>query len=87
MRELYFIGEGGGEGLCDDAAGEGNRRGMAVTSCWKDILLNVAGALKGVDGVDSIKLPCVRGAWGPQAPVHSALNTGLVLFLMPRLSL
>lgn len=68
------------EGVCDDAAGGGNRRGMAVTSCWKGILLNVAGALKGVDGVDRIKLPCVSGAWGPQAPVHSALNSGLVLF-------
>lgn len=68
------------EGVCDDAARGGNRRGMAVTSCWKGILLNVAGALKGVDGVGRIKLPCVSGAWGPQAPVHSALNSGLVLF-------
>lgn len=68
---------------------------MAVTSCWKHILLNVAGALKGDAGVDSIKPPCVRGAWGsradgagnsnvPQVPVHSALYSGLVfLFFSP----
>lgn len=74
---LYWEKE---EGMGDAAAGGGNRRGMVVTSCWKDILLNVAGALKGVNGVDRIKLPCVSGAWGPQAPVHSALNSGLVLF-------
>lgn len=67
-------------GVRNDAAWGGHRKEMVVTSCWKGILLNVAGALKGVAGVDRIKPPCVSGAWGPQAPVHSALNSGLVLF-------
>lgn len=68
------------EGVCDDAAWGWHRKGMVANNCWKGILLNVAATLKGVDEVGRIKLPCVCGAWRPQASVHSTLNSRLVLF-------
>lgn len=60
-RTIFYWGEGEGHN-----AGVGNWARMAVTSCWKCILLNVAGTFEGDGEDDSIKPPCVCGEWGAE---------------------
>lgn len=58
-RSIFYWGGGSN-------ARVGKRARMALTSCWKCILLNVAGTFEGDCEDDSIKPPCVCKEWGAE---------------------